>query len=94
MFTNGLYGVYGTIDALNRTMAATGDANSLAASIARMTKAKTQAATDLSKLADKQEAFRQQLVTRFATTQTAVSASTSTLTFLKNQIDAWNSKTN
>jgi len=34
------------------------------------------------------------MVTRFATTQTAVSASTSTLTFLKNQIDAWNSKNN
>jgi len=94
MFTNGLYGVYGTIDTLNRTMAATGNATSLAASIARLTKAKTQASTDLAKLADKQEAFRQQLVTRFATTQTQVSASTSTLTFLKNQIDAWNSKNN
>ncbi|MDE2621521.1 MAG: flagellar filament capping protein FliD, partial [Sphingomonadales bacterium] len=92
MFTNGLYGVYGTIDGLNRTMAATGSATSLAASIARYTKQKTQAASDLSALATKQEAFRQQLVTRFATTQTAVSASTSTLTFLKNQIDAWNSK--
>jgi flagellar hook-associated protein 2 len=45
-------------------------------------------------VADKQEAFRQQLVTRFATTQTAVSASTSTLTFLRNQIDAWNAKSN
>lgn len=66
----------------------------LAASIARYTKQKTQAASDLSALATKQEAFRQQLVTRFATTQTAVSASTSTLTFLKNQIDAWNSKNN
>lgn len=94
MFTNGLYGVYGTIDALNRTMAATNSATSLAASIARLTKQKTQAASDLSALATKQEAFRQQLVTRFATTQTAVSASTSTLTFLKNQIDAWNSKNN
>jgi len=94
MFTNGLHGIYGTIDTLNRTMAATGSATSLAASIARMTKAKTQAASDLSALATKQEAFRQQLVTRFATTQTNVSASTSTLTFLKNQIDAWNSKNN
>jgi len=94
MFTNGLSGVYGTIDGLNRTMTASGNATSLAASIARYTKAKSQASADLAKLADKQEAFRQQMVTRFATTQTAVSASTSTLTFLKNQIDAWNSKTN
>jgi flagellar hook-associated protein 2 len=75
-------------------MAATGNATSLAASIARLTKAKTQATADLAKIAEKQEAFRQQMVTRFATTQTAVSASTSTLTFLKNQIDAWNSKNN
>jgi len=94
MFTNGLYGIYGTIDGLNRTMAATGSATSLASSIARFTKLKTQAAADLAKLADKQEAFRQQMVARFATTQTAVSASTSTLAFLKNQIDAWNSKGN
>ena len=94
MFTNGLYGVYGTIDALNRTMASTGNATSLTASIARLTKARTQASSDLAKVADKQEAFRQQLVTRFATTQTAVSASTSTLTFLRNQIDAWNAKSN
>lgn len=92
MFTNGLNGVYGTIDGLNRTMSATTSATSLAASIARYSKQKTQAASDLATLADKQEAFRQQLVTRFATTQTAVSASTSTMDFLKNQIAAWNAK--
>jgi len=92
MFTNGLYGVYGTIDALNRKMASSGDAYSLAASITRYTAQKTKAKTDLSTLADKQETLRQQLVSRFASTQTAVSASTSTLTFIKNQIDAWNTK--
>ena len=57
MFTNGLSGVYGTIDGLNRTMTASGNATSLAASIARYTKAKSQASADLAKLADKQEAF-------------------------------------
>jgi flagellar hook-associated protein 2 len=93
MFTNGLYGVYGTVDAMNRKMASTSDANSLASSVNRYTKAKTQATTDLSTLATKQEALRQQLVTRFATTQTNVAASTSTLTFLQNQIAAWNKST-
>lgn len=90
MFTNGLDGIYSTIDGLGRQMSSTTDAYSLTASINRYTAQKTQTKTDLSDLADKQEAFRQQLITRFASTQTSISASTSTLTFLKNQIDAWN----
>lgn len=90
MFTNGLDGVYATIDGLSRQMSSTTDAYSLTASINRYTSQKTQTKTDLTDLADKQEAFRQQLITRFASTQTSISASTSTLTFLKNQIDAWN----
>ena len=94
MFTNGLYGVYGTVDALNRKMASSADANSLVSSVNRYTRQKTQVSSDLSDLATKQEALRQQLVSRFATTQTAVSASTSTLSFLKNQIDAWNAGKN
>ncbi|MBC2665941.1 flagellar filament capping protein FliD [Novosphingobium flavum] len=94
MFTNGLYGVYGTVDGLNRQMAASGNAYSLANSITRLTAQKTQVTTDLSDLSTKQEALRVQLVSRFAATQTNISASTSTLTFLKNQIDAWNSSDN
>jgi len=94
MFTNGLHGIYGTVDGLNRQMAASGNAYSLAASISRYGAQKTRVTTDLSDLAAKQETLRLQLVSRFATTQTAVSASTSTLTFLKNQIAAWNSSNN
>ncbi len=91
MFTNGLHGIYGTIDGLNRQMAASTNAYSLAASISRYGSEKTRVTDSLTTLADKQEALRMQLVSRFAATQTAVSASTSTLSFLKNQIDAWNS---
>lgn len=94
MFTNGLDGVYATIDGLNRKMSSTSDAYSLTASINRYTSQKTQNKTDLASLADKQEAFRQQLVTRFASTQTSIADSTSTLTFLKNQIAAWNAPRN
>ncbi|HEY6868843.1 MAG TPA: flagellar filament capping protein FliD [Novosphingobium sp.] len=90
MFTNGIDGIYATIDGLNRQMTSTTDAYSLAASINRYTSQQTQNKTDLATLADKQEAFRQQLVTRFASTQTSIADSTSTLTFLKNQIAAWN----
>ncbi|MDE2619851.1 MAG: flagellar filament capping protein FliD [Sphingomonadales bacterium] len=92
MFTNGLYGVYGTIDGLSRKMSASNDAFSLTASVNRYTGLKTKVKTDLTALADKQETLRQQLVTRFAKTQTNVADSTSTLTFLKNQINAWYSK--
>lgn len=94
MFTNGLDGVYGTVDALSRRMSASGDAFSLAASVNRYTGLKAKVKTDLTSLTDKQELLRQQLVTRFSKTQTTVSASTSTLSFLKNQIDAWNSSRN
>ena len=94
MFTNGIHGVYATIDSLSRRMGSAGDAGSLAASIARYTAQKKRLATDLTDLADKQEVLRVQLVSRFSKTQSAVSASTATLTFLKNQIDAWNASKN
>lgn len=92
MFTNGLYGLYGTIDSVSRKMSSTTDAFSLASSVTRYTGLKTTVKTDLTSLTDKQEQFRLQLVSRFANTQTNVSASTSTLSFLQNQIAAWNSK--
>lgn len=94
MFTNGLDGIYSTVDALSRKMNSTTDTFSLASSVSRYTGLKAKTKTDLTSLADKQEAFRLQLVTRFATTQTAVATSTSTLTFLKNQIAAWNAPNN
>jgi len=94
MFTNGIRGIYSTIDAIYRRATASSDPGSLAGSIARYTAQKTKATTDLSDLATRQETLRQQLVTRFAATQTAVSASTSTLSFLQNQIAAWNKSTN
>ena len=94
MFTNGLHGLYGTIDGLTRKMSSTTDAYSLAVSVTRYTALKTTVASDLSTLTDKQEQFRQQLVTRFAKTQTNVADSTSTLSFLKNQINAWYSSKN
>ncbi|MBC2670496.1 flagellar filament capping protein FliD [Novosphingobium piscinae] len=94
MFTNGIDGVYSTIDGLARRMNRSTDAFSLTSSVNRYTGLKTRLSSDLAAIADKQELLRQQLVTRFAKTQTNVSASTSTLTFLKNQIDAWNSSNN
>lgn len=96
MFTNGLYGVYATVDGITRktSQATIGTqgvaANTLGGAIARYTKAKAQNVEDQSKLADKQEALRTQLVKRFAVSDTLVGNSKSTLSFLQNQIDAWN----
>jgi flagellar hook-associated protein 2 len=90
MFTSGLYGVYATVDKLYRNTSSTSDPGSLGGSIARFDKQLTQATEDKSELADKQEALRATLTVRYAAADSRVAASQSTLTFLQNQIDAWN----
>jgi flagellar hook-associated protein 2 len=94
MFTNGLYGVYGTIDGIVRKTMTASDPGSLAGSIARYTSQKTTITADKSKLADQQEALRTTLVARFAAADSRIGASKSTLSFLQNQIAAWNKSTN
>lgn len=94
MFTNGLYGVFSSFDAMVRRATTTTDPGSLGASIARYTKAKTKAGEDKSALATKQETLRAQLVSRFAKMNAGVGTSKSTLTFLQNQIAAWNASRN
>jgi flagellar hook-associated protein 2 len=90
MFTNGLHGVYASFDQLYRGASSTTDPGSLGSSIKRYNNQLTQASEDLTELAEKQEALRIQLVSRFAVTESRISSSQSTLTFLQNQIDAWN----
>ena len=94
MFTTGLFGVYATMDKLARSASATSDPGSLGGSIARYTARKTQLSEDQSKLVDKQEALRARLATQFAGVDRRVGASKSTLSFLQNQIDAWNNSKN
>lgn len=90
MFTNGLYGVFGTIDGISRAASTASNPGSLAGSLSRYTTQKTKLAEDKATLAAKQETLRQQLVARFAVADTRVGNSKSTLSFLQNQIDAWN----
>lgn len=90
MFTNGLYGIYGTIDGIVRKATTAADPGSLAGSIARYTLQRTAATADKAKLADQQEALRARLTERFAAADSRISNSQSTLAFLKNQIAAWN----
>jgi flagellar hook-associated protein 2 len=90
MFTSGLYGVYATVDKLYRNSTSTSDPGSLGGSITRFNKQLTQAAEDKTEIAEKQEALRVTLTARYAAADSRISASQSTLTFLQNQIDAWN----
>jgi len=68
------------------------DPSSLTGTVNRLTAAQTKAASDKSDLAAQQETLRQQMVSRFASLDTRLSASKSTLSFLQAQISAWNSK--
>ena len=94
MFTTGLYGVYATIDGIARSASKASDPGSLAGSISRYTSQLSEVTEDQSQLAEKQETLRSQLVSRFAAVDVKVSSYQSTLTFLQNQIDAWNSQDN
>ena len=90
MFTNGLFGVYTSIDAIARRAATPGDPGTLAGSLSRYTAQRSKASGDQAKLTEQQETLRSQLTQRFAVADNRIGASRSTLTFLKNQIAAWN----
>lgn len=94
MWTTGLYGVYSTVDKIARAAASATGGDSLGASITRYTALQKSVGEKTDTLNTKQEDMRQRLVSRFAAMDTNVSASQSTLTFLKAQIDAWNSSNN
>jgi flagellar hook-associated protein 2 len=90
MFTNGLYGVYATIDKISRSASVSSDPGTLAGSISRFNTQKMQITEDQAKLADQQDALRAQLMKRFSVADGLITNSKSTLSFLTNQIAAWN----
>ena len=90
MFTNGLYGVYASVDKLYRTATAAGDPGSLGGSIGRLAKQLKQVTSDKSDLVAKQETLRATLASRFAVADARIGDSKSTLSFIQNQIAAWN----
>ena len=92
MFTNGLNGVFATIDGIVRNANRAADPGTLAASIARYTAQKAKAGTEQADLAEDQEKLRARMIQRFAGTDSRVGQMRSTLAFLKNQIDAWNAQ--
>lgn len=94
MFTRGVNGIFGTIDSISRAAGVTGNPSSLAGSISRNTAKLSQLTEDQAELAEKQEAMRARLTARFAVSENRIGTSRSTLTFLENQIAAWNSQGN
>ena len=94
MFTTGIYGVFASIDGLTRKATALGNPGSLGGSIARYTAQAAQTKDDLATIAEKQETLRASLASRFAVSDRRVGAARSTLSFLQNQIDSWNSRGN
>jgi len=94
MFTTGLFGVYGTFDKLARRLTAASDLGTLSGSLTRMSRQKQDLSEEAAKLAEAQERARARLTAQFAGVDSRVAASRSTLSFLQNQIDAWNSGNN
>lgn len=94
MWTTGVFGVFGTIDKIARAAASTTGGASLGSSITRYTALQKSVSEKSATLTEKQEDMRQRLVSRFAVMDNRVSGSQSTLSFLKAQIDAWNSSDN
>lgn len=90
MFTNGINGVYAKIDSISRSAGTISDPGTLAGSIARYTSQLQKVDEEEAKLAEQQETVRARLAARFAVADTQVNSMNSTLSFLKNQIAAWN----
>lgn len=89
-FTPGLRGVFATVDRIARNASLVGDPGSLGGSVARYTALQSKLSDDRLKLDDQLETVRAQLIKRFSASDVRVGNSRSTLSFLQNQIDAWN----
>lgn len=90
MFTTGLYGVYATVDGLTRNLTSSGTAGSIGGAIDKYTKLKSTLADQRSQLVAQQDKVRSRLVSQYASANSLVAGSKSTLTYLQNQIAAWN----
>lgn len=90
MFTNGLYGVYATINKVYRSATSSTNTNSLAGSITKYNKELTKISENISDFADQQEKLRARLASQFTASEGRIAVLKSTQDMLKNQIDAWN----
>lgn len=87
MFTNGVFGVFATIDNLARDNTAIGDPGSLGGSISRFEGQIERIDDRLERVAQQQENLRAQLARSFTAAQSRISASQSTLSFIRQQFE-------
>jgi flagellar hook-associated protein 2 len=89
MFTTGVNGVFATFDRFARENSLTTDPGSLGGSLKRYET--QQAANDkrLARIAEQQSDLRERLAREFTASERRVSASQSTLAFLRQQVDMW-----
>lgn len=92
MFTNGIRGVYATFDGIARRLTAITDPGTLTGSLNRLNAQKLNLREEASDLAEGQERLRARLAAQFSGTESRVGVSRSTLSFLQNQIAAWNAQ--
>lgn len=92
MFTAGAFGVFATLDGLARENSLFTDPGSLGGSITRYEAQIERNDERLARVADNQEALRNRLTRSFIAAQSNVAQSQSTLSFLQQQIDAFNSQ--
>ena len=90
MFTKGVNGVYGTMQKITIALTSATDPGSLTGSVARYTRLQTGLTAQQKTATTQQSKLRDQLVTQFANANALVAQSKSTLTFVQNQIAAWN----
>lgn len=94
MFTTGATGVFATFDRFARENSLTTDPSSLGGSLKRYETQKAANDKRLSKIAEQQEALRLRLTREFTASERRVSASQSTLAFLRQQVDIWSNSNN
>ena len=87
LFTTGLFGVFATVDELARNNSTVGDPGSLGGSINRFEGQIERNDERLERIAEQQEALRNQLNRSFAGAQNQISASQSTLSFIRQQFE-------
>jgi flagellar hook-associated protein 2 len=90
MFTPGLYGVFAEVDGIARGSQTIGDPGSLSASIQRYNDLKGKIVDQRSKISDDSDKLRTRLTQQFSVSDAQIAGFKSTLSFLQNQIAAWN----
>lgn len=94
MFTKGVNGVYATVNKVVSALTTSTDPGSLYGSVTRYTTQQTSITDQQAALATLQTNLQARLLAQYAATDATVSTYNSTLSYLKQQIAAWNSSSN